>query len=220
MPQRPPFRRRCQIVTSGHAEQARLSTIGHAVRCTQAPDYAHPAPPPGAQPCVGKRRPRPAGHLPVPGIADLTSVVHRCCYEHAETGEAEVTMRDVVAVLRLAHGIEHDAALAERDAALRRIEEWRHGLWSIRNAIVRQRGRPPGRRSRPRPRGTGRRCGRAALDAAVAALIQPRRRRCAASSRVDRRTDNRGKTTLQPQLARAPGIGLAGSHCARPSPGK
>ena len=134
-----------------------------------------PSPLPAARPRVDKRllAVPPRGAAPVPSTADLTSVVLRRCYEHAEAGEAEVTMRDVVAVLRLAHGIEHDAALAERDAALRRIEEWRHGLWSIRNAIVRQHGRPPGRRSRPRPRGTGRRCGRAALDAAVAALIQP-----------------------------------------------
>jgi hypothetical protein len=51
-----------------------------------------------------------------------------------------VTIRDAVAILRFAHEIEHDAALAERDAARRQMEEWRHGLWTIRNAIVRQYG--------------------------------------------------------------------------------
>ena len=55
-----------------------------------------------------------------------------------------MTIRDAVASLRFAHEIEHDAALAERDAARRQMEEWRqewrHGLWIIRNAIVRQYG--------------------------------------------------------------------------------
>ena len=53
-------------------------------------------------------------------------------------------MQAAVALIRLAHEIEHDAALAERDAARRQTEErrqeWRHGLWIIRNAIVRQNG--------------------------------------------------------------------------------
>jgi bifunctional DNase/RNase len=61
----------------------------------------------------------------VPDIADLASVVLRRCYERVETGEATVTIRDAVAILRLPNEIEHDDALAERDAARRQMEEWR-----------------------------------------------------------------------------------------------
>ena len=51
-----------------------------------------------------------------------------------------MTIRDAVAILRFAHEIEHDAALAERDVARRQMEEWQHGLWLIRDAIVRRHG--------------------------------------------------------------------------------
>ena len=51
-----------------------------------------------------------------------------------------MTIRDAVTVLRLASEMEHHGALAERDAARRQMEEWRHGLWIIRNAIVRRHG--------------------------------------------------------------------------------
>jgi hypothetical protein len=53
-------------------------------------------------------------------------------------------VRDAVAILRLAHEIEHDAALAERDAARRQMEEWRQefksGLWAVRSVLLRQYG--------------------------------------------------------------------------------
>ena len=81
--------------------------------------------------------PRPPGQLLVPGVDDLAALVLRRCYERLEADEAAVTIRDAVAILRLAHEIEHDAALAERDAARRQMEEWQHGLWIIRNTIVR-----------------------------------------------------------------------------------
>ena len=51
-----------------------------------------------------------------------------------------MTIRDAGTVLRLAREMEHDDALAERDAARRQMEEWQHGLWLIRNAIVRRHG--------------------------------------------------------------------------------
>jgi len=79
--------------------------------------------------------PRSTGRLAVPGVADLARLALRRAYERLEAGEAEVSIRDAVAVLRLAHEIEHDAAVAERDAARRQMEEWEHGLWIIRNAI-------------------------------------------------------------------------------------
>ena len=103
----------------------------------------HPAPPPGGRvpawinvvPPAG-----PAGQLPVPDSADLASLVLRRCYERLQSGEASVSLRDAVSVMRLAHEIEHDDALAERDAARRQMEEWQHGLQLIRNAVVRQHG--------------------------------------------------------------------------------
>jgi hypothetical protein len=76
----------------------------------------------------------------VPSNGDLAAVVLRRCNERLEAGEAEAAARDAVAVFRLAHKIDHDAALAERDAARRQMEEWRNGLRTIRNAIVRQCG--------------------------------------------------------------------------------
>ena len=153
VPQRPPFRRRCRIVTSGHAKQARLSTIGHAVRCTQAPDHAHPAPPPGGvAPSWINVVPsaRPAGQLSVPSVEDLAAITLRRAYERVEAGEAGVTIRDAVAVLRLAHEIEHDDALAERDAARRQMEEWKYGYGSSAMRSSGSKGPTPGRRSRPR----------------------------------------------------------------------
>jgi hypothetical protein len=55
-----------------------------------------------------------------------------------------VTIRDAVTVLRLARDMQHDAALAERDAARRQIEEWRQelksGLWAVRSVLDRQYG--------------------------------------------------------------------------------
>ena len=79
----------------------------------------------------------------MPDVGDLANLVLRRCYERVEAGEA-ANLRDAAALLRLAHEIEHDAALAERDAARRQIEEWRQewrdGLWIIRNAVARQYG--------------------------------------------------------------------------------
>ena len=86
----------------------------------------------------------PPGTLATPSIDDLASLVLRRCWEGLQSGKPAVSVQAAVAVIRLAHEIEHDAALAERDAARRQTEEWRqewrHGLWIIRNAIVRQYG--------------------------------------------------------------------------------
>ena len=55
-----------------------------------------------------------------------------------------MTIRDAVTVLRLAREMEHDGALAERDAARRQMEEWRQefksGLRAVRSVLVRQYG--------------------------------------------------------------------------------
>jgi hypothetical protein len=80
----------------------------------------------------------------VPDVADLAALVTRRVFERLEAGEARVAIREAVAVLRLAHEIEHDEALAERDAPRRQMEEWRQelrsGLWAVRSVLVRQYG--------------------------------------------------------------------------------
>lgn len=97
-------------------------------------------------PVLGKRRPDgpPPGQLAVPSVGDLAAITLRRAYERVEAGVAGVSPGDAVALLRLAHEIEHDAALAERDAARRQIEawrqEWRDGQWAIRSVLVRQYG--------------------------------------------------------------------------------
>ena len=103
----------------------------------------HPAPAPGgvAPQWVNVVPPaRPPGQLAVPSIEDLANLVLRCCYDGLQSGRLAVSLQPAVALIRLAHEIEHDAALAERDAARRQMDEWRHGLWIIRNAIVGQYG--------------------------------------------------------------------------------
>jgi len=76
----------------------------------------------------------------VPSVGDLAAITLRRAYERVEAGQAGTSLRDAVTLLRLAWEIEHDAALAERDAARHQMEKWQHGLWTIRNAIVRQYG--------------------------------------------------------------------------------
>ena len=51
-----------------------------------------------------------------------------------------VSVRDAVAILRLAHEAQHDDALTDWDAARRQIEEWQHGPWIIRDTLVRHYG--------------------------------------------------------------------------------
>lgn len=108
----------------------------------------HPAPAPGGRApswinvAVPSRRPQ--GQLLAPSIDDLATLVLRRCWEGLQSGAPVVPVRDAVAILRLAHEIEHDAALAERDAARRQMEEWRQelksGLWAVRSVLVRQYG--------------------------------------------------------------------------------
>ena len=72
----------------------------------------------------------------MPSVGDLAAITLRRAYERVEAAIARVSPGDAVALLRLAHEIEHDAALAERDAARRQMQEWQNGLWIIRNAVV------------------------------------------------------------------------------------
>ena len=76
----------------------------------------------------------------MPSVEDLAAITLRRAYERVEAGEAAVTIRDAIAVLRFAHEIEHDDALTSRDAALRQIGQWKQGLQLIRDAVVRQHG--------------------------------------------------------------------------------
>jgi hypothetical protein len=107
----------------------------------------HPAPAPGGTApswinvAVSSR---PQGQLLAPGVDDLAALVLRRCWEGLQSGAPAVPVRDAVAILRLAHEIEHDAALTERDAARRQIEEWQQelksGLWAVRSVLDRQYG--------------------------------------------------------------------------------
>ena len=86
----------------------------------------------------------PPGRLATPGVADVAGLALRRCYEGLQSGRSAVSVRDAVVLVRLAHEIEHDAALAERDAARRQMEEWRQefksGLWAVRSVLLRQYG--------------------------------------------------------------------------------
>jgi hypothetical protein len=82
------------------------------------------------------RRAAPSpGQLPVPGIADLARVVLRCCYERILYGEAEVTLRDAAALLRLQRELDREAAsqaagpIAQWEATLREV------LWAARRHL-------------------------------------------------------------------------------------
>ena len=111
----------------------------------------HLAPPPTGARCppwigvsVANRLPSPPGRLATPSVADVAGLALRRCYEGLQSGRPAVSVRDAVVLVRLAHEIEHDAALAERDAARRQMEEWRQefksGLWAVRSVLVRQYG--------------------------------------------------------------------------------
>jgi hypothetical protein len=103
----------------------------------------HPAPAPGGRAPSWVNvavPPRPLGQLPVPSVEDLAALVLRRCYDGLQYGRPAVSVQAAVALIRLAHEIEHDAALAERDAARRQMEKWPEVLWTIRNAIIRQHG--------------------------------------------------------------------------------
>ena len=91
-------------------------------------------------PNVASRPPSPPGTLATPSVAEVASLAVRRCYEGLQSGRPAVSVRDVAALLKLQREIEHDEAVAERDAARRQMDEWRHGLWIIRNAVVRQQG--------------------------------------------------------------------------------
>ena len=91
-------------------------------------------------PNVASRPPSPPGTLATPSVAEVASLAVRRCYEGLQSGRPAVSVRDVAALLKLQREIEHDDALAERDAARRQMEEWKAGLQLIRNAIVRQYG--------------------------------------------------------------------------------
>lgn len=71
---------------------------------------AHPAPPPGGQApaWLSAAPPAPAG-LSAPGLDDLAALALRRLWERLEAGAA-VSAHDVVALLKLAREIEHDAA--------------------------------------------------------------------------------------------------------------
>jgi hypothetical protein len=110
-------------------EDALVIDLGRVSRVAES---GHPAPPPGglAPSWVNVAVPhRPVGQLPVPTVADLANLALRRCYDGLLYGRPAVSAQAAVALLRLAHEIEHDAALTERDQARQAMQEWPH-VWS------------------------------------------------------------------------------------------
>ena len=79
--------------------------------------------------------PSPLGRLATPSAADLARLALRRAYERVLDGEAEVTVRDAVALLRLQREIDREAALqaagttAQWEATLREV------LWAARRHL-------------------------------------------------------------------------------------
>ena len=104
---------------------------------------AHPAPPPGgvAPSWISVAvPPRPLGQLPAVGIADLASLALRRAYERLEVGVPGVSVRDVVAVSRLAWQVEQDEAIPARDEALAELAEAQAAVLTLKDAIIRRSG--------------------------------------------------------------------------------
>ncbi len=95
----------------------------------------HPAPPPGgvAPAWINDAR-RPAPGLPVPTVDDLAQLASRRLWEALSAGTAAVSVRDVAALLRLAH-----EAGREQPAAGHPDERWqaavRELLWLARSHL-------------------------------------------------------------------------------------
>lgn len=98
----------------------------------------HLAPPPTGTRCpawigvsVVGRAPSPPGRLATPSVDDLVRLVLRRAYERALDGEAEVTLRDAAALLRLQREIDRQAAgtTAQWQATMREV------LWAARKHL-------------------------------------------------------------------------------------
>jgi hypothetical protein len=98
----------------------------------------HPAPPPGGRAPswinVAVVPPCPQGQFPVPGIADLAALALRRCYERLEAGTI-VSAHDVVALLKLAREIEHDAARQDVGNDARWQAALKEVLWLARRHL-------------------------------------------------------------------------------------
>ena len=70
----------------------------------------------------------------MPGIDDLAALVVRRCYERLEAG-AIVSAHDVVALLKLAREIEHDAARQDAGNDARWQATLREVLWLARSHL-------------------------------------------------------------------------------------
>jgi hypothetical protein len=94
----------------------------------------HPAPPPGGRAPAWVNvvpPPRPLGQLPVPSVADLAALALRRVYERVEAGAA-VSAHDLVALLKLAREIEHDAARQDTGNDARWRATLKETLWLAR----------------------------------------------------------------------------------------
>jgi hypothetical protein len=102
----------------------------------------HLAPPPTGTRCppwigvsVASRPPSPPGRLATPSAADLVRLAVQRAYQRVLDGEAEVSLRDAAALLRLQREIDREAAgqaagtTAQWEATLREV------LWAARRHL-------------------------------------------------------------------------------------
>ena len=91
--------------------------------------------PPWIGPNVASHLPSPPGRLATPSAADLARLALQRAYERVLDGEAEVTLRDAAALLRLQREIDREAArqaegtIAQWQATLREV------LWAARRHL-------------------------------------------------------------------------------------
>ena len=98
----------------------------------------HAAPPPsGKTPAWINVVPpvRPPGQLQVPGIDDLARLVLRRCYERVLDGEAEVSLRDAAALLRLQREIDRETVGQAAGTVARWEATLREVLWAARRHL-------------------------------------------------------------------------------------
>ena len=102
----------------------------------------HLAPPPTGTRCppwigvsVASRPPSPLGRLATPSAADLARLALRRAYERVLDGEAEVTLRDASALLRLQRELDREAAGQAAGTVARWEATMSEVLWAARSHL-------------------------------------------------------------------------------------
>ena len=112
----------CGVVRSSLAVTRPGRTLPHL-----APPPTGPRCPPWIGVSVASRPPSPPGRLATPSVDDLVRLALQRAYERALDGEAEVTLRDAAALLRLQREIDRETVsqaagtIAQWEATLREV---------------------------------------------------------------------------------------------------